>query len=67
MDTIAWERWNATGTRTSRSKAHIEDFDRDGFTLCGKRIPDEPGIEVGNGRDYGHGTCKRCEAKSDDQ
>jgi hypothetical protein len=65
---ITWERWNneAITYTYSISKAHAEDLDRDGMTLCGMRIPEEGnGIVHEHPSTHNNDECKKCLAKVD--
>lgn len=58
---VAWQRWNEYERSLPASKAHAENPEVPGLTLCGLSIPESGnGVEVGAGDDYGAGTCKRC-------
>ena len=64
-DRICWETWNRQGYRIRTSRAHLVDPENDRYTLCGRRIPDRPGVVIEHG-ELGDGVCKCCVSRSTD-
>lgn len=56
--TISWETYHDSGALKMVSKSHYLDPDNPGFTLCGRRIPDEM-------EGWDNDLCARCEKKGD--
>lgn len=61
LNRVAWQRWTDAGYSRAPSLGHLQDDDRPGYTLCGKRIPTAgDGVTVENSYDLNTYDCQRC-------